>query len=118
MKRLKTFSRIKLAVVILLGLISVGFFIDRGQHATIDFEAISDQKVNCQIRLNWGQASNPKPLTIYPGINNYRFTARKFSSHYKFTVYLEPNQTAATFRLRKVVIRQPGCPHIKLLGQE
>ncbi len=120
MKRFKTFSRIRLpaAVVILLGLISVGFFFDRGQHATIDFEVISDQKVNCQIRLNWGKASNPKPLTIYPDVNNYRFTVRKFSSHYKFTVYLDANQTATTFRLRKVVIRQPGCPHIQLVGQE
>jgi len=118
MKRLKILSRTRLAVVMLLGLIAVGFFIDRGQHATIDFEAISDQKVNCQIRLNWGKASNPKPLTIYPGINNYRFTVRKFSSHYKFTVYLEANQTATTFRLRKVVIHQPGCPPIQLLGQK
>ena len=74
MKRFKTFSKIKLpaAVVILLGLISVGFFFDRGQHATIDFEAISDQKINCQIRLNWGKALNPRPLTIYPDVNNYR----------------------------------------------
>jgi Predicted membrane protein (DUF2142) len=118
MKRLKILSRTRLAVVMLLGLMAVGFFIDRGQHATIDFEAISDQKVNCQIRLNWGKASNPKPLTIYPGINNYRFTVRKFSSHYKFTVYLEANQTATTFRLRKVVIHQPGCPPIQLLGQK
>src|SRR6516225_3622347 len=98
MKRLKTFLRTKLAVVILLGLISVGFFFDRGQHATIDFEAISDQKVNCQIRLNWGKARNPRPLTIYPDVNNYRFTVRKFSRHYKFTVFLDANQPATTFR--------------------
>jgi hypothetical protein len=117
MKRLKTFLRTKLAVVILLGLISVGFFFDRGQHATIDFEAISDQKVNCQIRLNWGKARNPRPLTIYPDVNNYRFTVRKFSRHYKFTVFLDANQPATTFRLRKVVIRQPGCPHVQLVGQ-
>jgi hypothetical protein len=119
MKRLKTFSRIKFraAVVILLGLISVGFFLDRGHYATIDFEAISDQKVNCQIRLNWGKASNPRPLTIYPYINNYRFTVRKFSSHYKFTVYFDANQPGTTFRLRKVVIRQPGCPPVQLVGQ-
>jgi hypothetical protein len=46
MKRLKTFSKkqLSVAVVILLGLISLGFFFDRAQHATIDFEAISDQK--------------------------------------------------------------------------
>ena len=82
MKLLKTLSRKELlaAVVILLGLTSVGFFFDRGQHATIDFEASSDQKVNCQIPLNWGKASNPRPLTIYPEINNYRFTVRKFST--------------------------------------
>jgi len=118
MKRLKTFSKKELlaAVVILLGLISVGFFFDRGQHATIDFEAISDQKVNCQIPLNWGKASNPRPLTIYPDINNYRFTVRKFSRHYKFTVYLDANQTPTRFRLRKVVIRQPGCPDVQLVG--
>ncbi len=120
MKRLKTFSRIKLpaAVVILLGLISVGFFFERGHHATIDFEAISDQKVNCQIRLNWGEARNPRPLTIYPEVNNYRFTVRKFLSHYKFTVYLDANQEATTFRLRKVVICQPGCPSVPLVGQK
>jgi hypothetical protein len=120
MKRFKTFSKIKLpaAVVILLGLISVGFFFDRGQHATIDFEAISDQKVNCQIRLNWGKALNPRPLTIYPDVNNYRFTVRKFSRHYKFTVYLDANQPAKTFRLRKVVIHQPGSPDVQLVGQE
>ncbi len=118
MKRLKTFSRKELlaAVVILLGLISVGFFFDRGQHATIDFEASSEQKVNCQIPLNWGKASNPRPLTIYPEINNYRFTVRKFSRHDKFTVYLDANQTPTTFRLRKVVIRQPGCPDVQLVG--
>jgi len=120
MKRFKAFSRIELlaAVVILLGLISVGFFFDRGHHATIDLEAISDQKVNCQIRLNWGKASNPRPLTIYPDINNYRFTIRKFSSHYKFTIYLDANQPVTTFRLRKVVIRQPGCPRVQLVGQK
>ena len=101
----------------LLGLIALGFFFDRGQHATIDFEAISDQKVNCQIRLNWGKARNPRPLTIYPEVNNYRFTVRKFSRHYKFTVYLDANQPATTFRLRKVVIRQPGCPQVELVGQ-
>jgi hypothetical protein len=101
----------------LLGLIALGFFFDRGQHATIDFEAISDQKVNCQIRLNWGRARNPRPLTIYPEVNNYRFTVRKFSRHYKFTVYLDANQPATTFRLRKVVIRQPGCPQVELVGQ-
>ena len=119
MKRLKSFSNVKLlaAVFILLGLISVGFFFDRGHYATIDFEAISDQKVNCQIRLNWGKASNPRPLTIYPEVNNYRFTVRKFSSHYKFTVYFDANQPATTFRLHKVVIRQPGCPHVQLAGQ-
>ena len=118
MKRLRIFPRKELlaAVVILLGLISVGFFFDRGQHATIDFEALSDQKVNCQIPLNWGKASNPRPLTIYPEINNYRFTVRKFSSHDKFTVYLDANQTPTTFRLRKVVIRQPGCPDVQLVG--
>jgi len=118
MKLFRTISRKELlaAVVILLGLLSVGFFFDRGQHATIDFEAISDQKVNCQIPLNWGKASNPRPLTIYPDVNNYRFTVRKFSSHYKFTVYLDANQTPTTFRLRKVVIRQPGCPDVQLVG--
>ena len=59
MKRLKTFSRMKLlaAVVILLGLISVGFFFERGHHATIDFEAISDQKVNCQIPPELGEST-------------------------------------------------------------
>jgi hypothetical protein len=73
MKRLKPFLKreIPVAVVILLGLVSVGFFFDRGNYATIDLEAIGDQKVNCQIRLNWGKASNPRPLTIYPGITNY-----------------------------------------------
>src|SRR6202158_3336449 len=118
MKRLKTLSRKQLlvAVVILLGLICVGFFFDRGQHATIDFEASSGQKVNCQIPLNWGKASNPRPLTIYPEVNNYRFTVRKFSSHYKFTVYLDANQPPTTFRLRKVVIRQPGCLDVHLVG--
>jgi len=118
MKLLKTFPRKELlaAVVILLGLICVGFFFDRGQHATIDFEASSDQKVNCQIPLNWGKASNPRPLTIYPEINNYRFTVRKFSSHYKFAVYLDGNQTPTTFRLRKVVIHQPGSPEVQLVG--
>jgi len=118
MKLFRTISRKELlaAIVILLGLLSVGFFFDRGQHATIDFEAISDQKVNCQIPLNWGKASNPRPLTIYPDVNNYRFTVRKFSSHYKFTVYLDANQTPTTFRLRKVVIRQPGCPDVQLVG--
>jgi Predicted membrane protein (DUF2142) len=120
MKRLKPFLKreIPVAVVILLGLISVGFFFDRGNHATIDLEAISDQKVNCQIRLNWGKASNPRPLTIYPGITNYRFTVRKFSRHYKFTIYLDADQPAATFRFRKVVIHQPGSPRVQLVGQK
>jgi hypothetical protein len=119
MKRLTTFSRKTLfaVVAILLGLIAFGFFFDRGHHATIDLQAISQQKVNGQIRLNWGKANNPRPLTIYPEINNYRFTVRKFSSHYKFTIYLEGNQPATTFRLRGVVIRQPGCPRIQLIGQ-
>jgi Predicted membrane protein (DUF2142) len=120
MKRLKPFSKreIPVAVVVLLGLISVGFFFDRGNHATIDLEAISDQKVNCQIRLNWGRASNPRPLTIYPDVTNYRFTVRKFSRHYKFTIYLDADQPVATFRLRNVVIRQPGAPPGQLVGQK
>ena len=115
-----TFSRIELpgAIVILLSLISVGFFFDRGNHATIDMEAISNEQVNCQIRMNWGQARNPKPLTIYPDITNYRFTVRRFLSHNKFTIYLDSNQTAATFRLRKVVIHQPGSPQVQLFGQK
>jgi hypothetical protein len=62
---------IPVVVVILFGLISVGFFIDRGNHATIDLEAITDQKIDCHLRLNWAKASNPKPLTIYPDITNY-----------------------------------------------
>ena len=119
MNRFKTFAKRKLSVafVILLGLICLGFFFDRGQHATIDLEAISDQKVNCQIRLNWGHARNPRPLTIYPQINNYRFSVRRFSSHYKFTLYLDNNQPGTTFRLRKVVILQPGCPRTELVGR-
>ena len=119
MKRLKTFSRINFpaAVAILLGFISVAFFVERGHHATIDIEAISDQKINCQIRLNWGEAHNPRPLTIYPDVNNYRFTVRKFLRHDKFTLYLDANPPATTFRLRKIAICQPGCPCVQLAGQ-
>jgi len=120
MKRFRVGSRSKrfAAVIILLGLISLGFFFERGQHATIDLEAISDQKINCQIRLNWGEAKNPRPLTIYPDIINYRFTVRKFLSHSKFTLYLGANPPATTFRLRKVAIDQPGCPRVQLVGQK
>jgi len=118
--RLKPFSKreIPVVVVILFGLISIGFFVDRGNHAAIDLEAVSDQKIDCQIHLDWGQASNPKPLTIYPDITNYRFTVRKFYRHHKFTIDLDPNQAAATLHLRKIVIHQPGSPQVRLVGQK
>ena len=95
---------IPVVVVILFGSISVGFFIDRGNHATIDLEAITDQKIDGQLRLNWAKASNPKPLTIYPDITNYRFTVRRFYRHHNFTIDLDANQAAATLHLRKVAI--------------
>jgi hypothetical protein len=118
--RTNRFSKreIPVVIVILFGLLSVGFFIDRGNHATIDLEAITDQKIDCQLRLNWAKASNPKPLTIYPDITNYRFTVRRFYRHHNFTIDLDANQAAATLHLRKVVIHQPGSPPVRLVGQK
>ena len=109
---------IPVVVVILFGLISVGFFIDRGTHAMIDLEAITDHKIDCQLRLHWAKASNPKPLTIYPDITNYRFTVRRFYRHHNFTIDLDANQAAATLHLRKVAIHQPGSPPVRLVGQK
>jgi hypothetical protein len=118
--RLDRFSKreIPVVVVILFSLLSIGFFVDRGNHAIIDLEAISNQKIDGQLRLNWGKASNPKPLTIYPDITNYRFTVRKFYRHHDFTIDLDANQAAAILRLRKVVIHQPGSPQVRLVGQK
>jgi hypothetical protein len=111
-------SEIPVVVVILFGLISIGFFVDRGNHATIDLEATSNQRIDAQLRLNWGKASNPKPLTIYPDITNYRFTVRKFYRHHDFTIELDANQAGAILRVGKVVIHQPGSPQLRLAGQK
>jgi hypothetical protein len=108
-------KQIPLALAILLGILCAAFFFERARHATVDFEAITTQQVDCEISLNWGKATNRRFLGIYPHVTNYRFTARNFHHRQKFSITLITE--GKPIRLRRVVIHQPGSPKVQLTGE-
>jgi hypothetical protein len=101
---------------VLLAIVCVAFFFERARHATIDFEAITTKEADCEISLNWGKATNRRPLRIYPRIINYRFTAHNFHHRQKFSISLVTE--GQPIRLRKLVIHQPGSPTVQLTGEK
>jgi len=105
-----------LGAALLLGILCVSFFFERARHATIDLEAITTREADCEISLNWGKATNRRPLRIYPRVTNYRFTARNFHHRQKFSISLVTEEQP--IRLRKLVIRQPGSPTVHLTGEK
>src|ERR1700737_122787 len=111
-------KQIPLALAVFLAILCAAFFFERARHAMVDLEAITTQEVDCEIPLNWAKASNRRLLSIYPHITNYRFIARNFHHRQNFTISLMTEGKPLSFRLRKIVIHQPGAPAVQLIGEK
>jgi hypothetical protein len=111
-------KQIPLALAVFLAILCAAFFFERARHATVDLEAITTQEVDCEIPLNWAKASNRRLLRIYPHVTNYRFTARNFHHRQSFTISLITEGKPVSFRLRRIVIHQPGSPEVQLTGEK